>query len=744
MPSSVTAEAIVFAINSAVRLGRNIQKAYANSLRSRAIVLPLPSFDENISPFTIRRFFDSDGAHFVTELEVLKYLHLKNNHQNLEGEELEEYRYYYRTLYRMYKNGANETAIREPNINIDDIVGLLKIRQWETKNEFATSTLQLVAGTVVEIGIDYFNQFPGAINEASAMGLALKKFLSAIDNIKFSEAENFKQLISKKIIPRLFITASETLHELSTEIVRDEKLQQFVAAVSKGITDDLYARIGPNMTLDEQDEAISWGQMVLSSMIRNAGYYVFSDPTAMLNVNQGQNMLIKNTGLVLMDLLFSEDELKIDLKQVLQYESLDLIFKTAFSVFAEYPELLSKEKKFRILITEISLALVESGINKPELLPELIRLVVEKTAENLYSVWDLEETDTRNLLVLSMKEVLAELSKYNQNTEEAWQLHLSKTQLLDIIYNVFDEVVKHPIWITQHIEESPLLARVMATSLEALTKVPREARLNFQTFQILLELNMQVVASSPEVLEKIKWSDDESEKILLQLVLDYVFEYVFNTTPVSNIHKTEVLRNLLSYVLDQIIAQHPNDKGFLLVQMILDPELGINFNKRNTGLQLIEELGEILLSFLAIHPEMFSREAKVQDLFVDIIQTVRQYGINQEGIFREIIRITFEKLAQHLDRLILSHTGQAKHLLVIALEQILSSLSKDRPGQWNPKLSSGQLIFLLEQLFDEVINHPDWILKGVNEETLINDALEYILPFHQLHQLSQFRICIVG
>ena len=36
---AMTAEAIVFAINSAIRLGSNAQRAYAKSLTSKSIVL---------------------------------------------------------------------------------------------------------------------------------------------------------------------------------------------------------------------------------------------------------------------------------------------------------------------------------------------------------------------------------------------------------------------------------------------------------------------------------------------------------------------------------------------------------------------------------------------------------------------------------------------------------------------------------------------------------------------------------
>jgi len=75
----MTAEAIIFAINSAIRLGRNAQRAYSLSLSSKAIVLPLPKFSGTPNAFTAQRFFDSEeadgGARFIARMERLQAIH---------------------------------------------------------------------------------------------------------------------------------------------------------------------------------------------------------------------------------------------------------------------------------------------------------------------------------------------------------------------------------------------------------------------------------------------------------------------------------------------------------------------------------------------------------------------------------------------------------------------------------------------------------------------------------------------
>ncbi|NRA49009.1 MAG: hypothetical protein HRU12_07730, partial [Phaeodactylibacter sp.] len=55
---TLAAEAVVFAIHSAIKLSRNIQRAYAQSLQGRILVLPLPDFDTNIDLATMIAYFE--------------------------------------------------------------------------------------------------------------------------------------------------------------------------------------------------------------------------------------------------------------------------------------------------------------------------------------------------------------------------------------------------------------------------------------------------------------------------------------------------------------------------------------------------------------------------------------------------------------------------------------------------------------------------------------------------------------
>ena len=181
MPAT-TAETIIFAINAAIRLGRNTQRAYAKSLRARTIVLPLPDFKHEASPTRAKKFFLNEderegGAQFLGQIKRLEELHVRfadlATEKPLSDHEIKEYIDYYKKLSASLDEPV-EGDMDKHQIDTDALVAMLHIRQYELGKTEGTSPLQMVAGTLVELGIDYFNQIPGALNRQSAPGQVMQ------------------------------------------------------------------------------------------------------------------------------------------------------------------------------------------------------------------------------------------------------------------------------------------------------------------------------------------------------------------------------------------------------------------------------------------------------------------------------------------------------------------------------------------------------------------------------------------
>src|SRR5690606_9667706 len=120
--ATLTAEAIIFSIHSAIKLSSAFQKAYANSLRGKNIVLPLPKINTEPNLMVAEDFFDQKPNRelFVDKLERLAQLHTKAGTASLDHHEEVEYLVYYKNCFCT----VNEVTDLKP----EDMAGLLRIR----------------------------------------------------------------------------------------------------------------------------------------------------------------------------------------------------------------------------------------------------------------------------------------------------------------------------------------------------------------------------------------------------------------------------------------------------------------------------------------------------------------------------------------------------------------------------------------------------------------------------------------
>ena len=734
MPASLTVESIILGIHSALRLGRTIQKAYANSLKSKRITLPLPDFSAEITETTIENFFknkkSSGGKQFLGEIARLDELHDKARFSNLDKNELEEYRDYYKTFFSLATGTFSE-------INPAETLNLLRIRQWEQGKSPAPTALQMVSGTLVEIGIDYFSQVPGAINTDSAEGKFLKAFLGAIDGLQFGAGGSFKELIVREVVPKLFISAAETAGAVSGEITRDEKLQKFIKATSEGVVKDLYKKIEaiPTSESEKWEEVIQWGQVVFGSMVKNSGTVVFSNASEIFGTDEKVSNLIQSTGLTFLEILLDEDSNQLRIKNVLNADSLDKMMKAALTVVADYPQLIAGDREgIKEIVKGVSSALLDSNINRPDLFPEVLRLVLEQTAGNLELLWNIEETDSKHLLVTATQQILGALS--SKPADGRWKPQLTKNQIISLTQDLFDEVVLNPAWVTDKVNEDSLLAEVLDSAFKALEAVPKEQRLSVEVVQTLLQMNLRAVLLNRRVLEKIKIGTDPEKTVVLNAALDLVFSFVFKNETV--VDRGELLLDLLDYVFEQILARHPDNAGLVLIQIILSEETGIDLSGGLDSEEL-NKLVEVSLLALSQHPELLSSKAGIQNVISGVAGALAESGFKQPALVNEFIRLVLENTAGNLDILINNRKQTDKNILVVALKQTLKAISaRPKQGKWKPALTEEQVLEITGFLLEEVTMNPEWVKNDALRIVLISvfKSMETIPTAKKLHYLT--------
>ena len=720
---TLTAEAIIFSINSAIRLSGRFRKAYADSLKAKRISLPLPSFHHEPTETTIEFFFREEGNRFLGQIELLDQLHEKAKNSRLTIEELREYREFYRAFGRMVRRPNSDhfdkESMRQPIfLNREDVVHFFKIRQWELGMVKPTSILQLVAGSLVEIGIDYFTQVPGALNLKSAHGLALKNFLGALDEVTISSAPTFREL-TNLIVPRLFASAAETISDLSTEITSDENLQKLIRATSLGITSDLYARIDTMTPATEREEIIHWGQMVIKSTIRSAGTHAFNNTRELFGTNDSAGKLVEMTGKTFLHaILESGGEDQIDFKEVFTAQTLDEVMKSAFTALSEYPGWLSRQEAVRNILSGVSNTLATSGIRRPGLAPELVRLMLEETAENIDLFWDEDINQGEGIMISALRDMLTVLAM--EPEDGRWKPKMSNSQILDMVYGLTEDIVQNPAWATQKVDDQSLLKKVLLTTFGALAQVPAHDRFTPDTFSMLLQLNLRAVARSPRILSKIKWGNTEEETIILDKALDLVFSFTINENETPPIGRLNLLVDLTEFTLDTILRQNPDKKGLLLLDLLLFKDSGIDFSNgftSHTGEQLLDSA----LNILDMHTELVTNDHVLKNIISDTAHAIRSTTVERQNLVPEIVRLIFEQSAGHLDFLMADRDNRSVNLLVLALKQTLLAISSaPEAGRWKPQFTNEQLLELIDIVSTEVITNPAW---GRNEK-LIFDLLQ--------------------
>lgn len=744
---AMTADAIIFAINSAIRLGRNAQRAYSKSLTSKSIVLPLPQFSGTPNEDTARRFFeDKDpqkgGAQYLDRMERLADIHqrfidITGSLPFPSDEELEIYKNYYINLSSLLDQESNvdfQEGLDDNKINADDLVALLSIRQYTAPNAVHTTPLQIVAGTIVEIGIDYFNRIPGALNENSATGRAMKHFLKAFDDVNFSDNARLKSQ-ARKIVPQLFIAAAESIADISNTVSNDPKFQAFIKEAGQGIASDLAHKLESISDADNQEEAVRWGQLLLRSTVANASEYVFSSPQTIIRTNAATAELIKSTSGVLLDAILQDPD-KLDIKAGLNADTLDRLLNSSFTVLAEHPRLVGgKNKAFQAIVSGVSSALKDFQYRRADLFPELVRIVLEQTGRHLQLFWQPINPDgtpavrpnpqggaPQDLLILALKLILQEISAPVQGNN--WRPRLSKSQLLYITEELLAEVVDNPAWVESQVGDKPLLAVVIRTTIDGLGQLPKEERLGADVFQWLLELNLRTAAANQLVLTKIKWSNDAEEKAVLQHALSLVFAFVFNNKNTTAGDRYELLAEILDYILEVIVSRHPDSKGLMLVDMVLSEETGVGFGggfDRDWANALIDAA----LNTLAAHPDLVTNDAALSEMIKGVVGAIDASSFKQKDFMQELIRLCLENTALNMGLITNTASDQPEYLLIGFVKELLFALStnENANGEWQPELTPAEAMVIIDNLVNELIQHPEWIIKGPDGQVLFREVM---------------------
>jgi hypothetical protein len=507
-----SADLILSAISGALKLGAQARSAYVDSTRNRALTLPLPDFNPDPTPLAAVMFF---GSRTVTEPSRLVAL-IERGDRLSEAEQQELVHYHHEALLavlavRETKDGSiiGETALD----------ALVRVRQWQ--REPNPSLLQRMAGSLIEIGVDYFASGPGAAGVRGRHGDALKALLTGLDQL-----DVVSELQLGTLPLRLFNVTMDTVTAFPQAFTGDARSQQIIAAAAKGITADVAGAIekaraagGPN---DLKESSIrDWGELAYRSVLSSVGQLVLAEPQRFLGITgEAQAALVSSVGGTVLALALNDAG--DGMLGGFDKEGLELVAASALRVVAKYPQLVTGGgSRLDPLVAQIAADSRGIDLSGGSLAPAVAQIVLARTAENLPMLWPDPADPERHLARLAAKTVL-EIASRPPPAGARWRLAFGQEDLLAVLDNVLNELTRNPGWLVKRDGElSPALATVLNSTLEVFRK-RGDQRLGAELARELLQRTLEAAASRSEFLTEVPGRGP-----LAAAVIDVVLEGAF-------------------------------------------------------------------------------------------------------------------------------------------------------------------------------------------------------------------------
>jgi len=442
-----TAGLVLFAIQGALKLAGQARQALVDSTKRRELTLPLPNFFSETTPVLAVQYFRDPGADHAAKTPRVRELldRYKATNGELPKNEADELLQFHREFQNidLARDGKFEGAI-DP----DHFSAVVTIRQWSRGTDPNPSALQRLSGTLVEIGVDYFAHTPGAINRDTAQGKLLGSFLQAVDDLKFSE-------VALPDLPgRLMVATLETVSGNAGLLSGDPRIQDLVRVTTVALSKDVAARIEeirkPPGNLKEEGRVGAWAELVFRSVLSSAGPMVLEDPHRFLGVeDDAQGALVTNVGGAVLGLVVQEGGLDFD--RLIGRQGVDKIVQASLRTLGEHPELVLKSDAHGLkgLLGEIATSLGKyDTLRTPDLLPEMMRMILEKTGKNLPLLWpDLTAPGTN--LLLGAAQTTMEILTRPPPDGSAWKPSFTRDDLVTVADRTLDALALNPNWLLE-------------------------------------------------------------------------------------------------------------------------------------------------------------------------------------------------------------------------------------------------------------------------------------------------------
>lgn len=546
----VTSSLILFAIQSALKLGERGRLAYVDALRRRELVLPLSDFRPDFNLGAARNFFRIRGEHDDDTAETRRLIAVALGSDQVRPSDADRMALavLYREMVLVRDYGGKAVQLDDGSL-IDGAAFpvLIRARQWARDDDPTMSVAERMAGTVIDIGVDYFRADPSAINPDSRLGKALGALLEGLDKVEYGEAG------LGRLPQRLLFATLETVGEDAALLSDDPNAQALISAAAEGLATDIRDRLAAldDSNADRADSIERWGETVFRSLLGSAGRMVVTDPGRFLGLGSaGGQALTREVGGVLLDTVLGSELGALDM--AFGRESLDRLTEAALGVIADHPELVMRDKGFRLLVSDVAegLAGLENRLD-PAVAPEVLRLIIEKTGRNLDHLWPAEDGGPGDRLLKTAALRTLELLSAPPAAGASWRPVFAADQIVDVVDTVLDEVVENPGWLIGGAADIDVHLGAAVESMVEVLRTRADSALSAGTGLDLLRAGLTAAAVRAEFVDRLP-NGQTMVAAALDAVLTRAFDPGADRKVKWRLLRTEMLEGVHALVLDAL------------------------------------------------------------------------------------------------------------------------------------------------------------------------------------------------
>lgn len=432
---------------------------------------------------------------------------------------------------------------------------------WERDPDAAPGVLQRFGGTLVDLGVEWLANDPGALDGNSRKGRAVRAVLHMLDGIDLEKTPPLD------LPARLFAATLDSLAADPRLMTDDPAMAQLITVTGRAVSEaaaDLVkqSRALPGTSAYREVDVTEWAEAVFRAAIGSGGRLMLDEPGRFLGVAAPKHQaLVTEVGGTLLEVA----GLLGNGAPTTGRLGLERVARAALDVVADHPDLLlsGDAKRLRPFLSAAAGHLAEqSELADLGAVPGVLAVLVDRARAAPELLWPAAaDSDGKELAVSVALETVGRMIPDGPATG-AWRPSFNALDIEDMVGFALDEIVADPGWLT---DRGRALSPRFGQALEVTFTVLREKadrRPGRDTGLAIVKRVLRTVYLRPALMNM---RDDGRPALadVLEAVVARVFSETVDVATANRLLRKEVIELVTGATLEAV-ADVAEDRGVRL------------------------------------------------------------------------------------------------------------------------------------------------------------------------------------